>query len=296
MKRLLLPAGALVLVLTACGAGAKPAPRVTQVATRVPSVHEIVTRRKRLAAAEAKRLLREFVPPPGARSVREPRTAYLGVLRQAGGGFLGETVDRYRFWTVRRSLAAVMAYVKAHEPRSRANGSSTIGTRNEPPWISRTLAWPRRSLTVTAFALPGKTVIGLTASVLWIYPRSPSEKVPANVSEIVLRAPKIFVTVTDPARVAKIVRWFDELPISPPGIFLSCPAILAAPATLSFRSAGGARLATATVPLTSAGVCDAIQFTIGGRHETPLIDRRSGPSFVLRLQRLLGLKLIRRSP
>jgi len=31
MKRSLLPASALVLVVTACGAGAKPAPRVTEV-------------------------------------------------------------------------------------------------------------------------------------------------------------------------------------------------------------------------------------------------------------------------
>jgi hypothetical protein len=30
MKRSLLPASALVLVVTACGAGAKPAPRVTE--------------------------------------------------------------------------------------------------------------------------------------------------------------------------------------------------------------------------------------------------------------------------
>jgi len=35
MKRFLLPASALVLVVTACGAGAKPAPRVTQMAARV---------------------------------------------------------------------------------------------------------------------------------------------------------------------------------------------------------------------------------------------------------------------
>jgi hypothetical protein len=34
MKRLLLPASALVLVVTACGAGARPAPRLTQVETR----------------------------------------------------------------------------------------------------------------------------------------------------------------------------------------------------------------------------------------------------------------------
>ena len=35
MKRFLLPASALVLVVTACGAGIKPAPRVTQTAARV---------------------------------------------------------------------------------------------------------------------------------------------------------------------------------------------------------------------------------------------------------------------
>jgi hypothetical protein len=31
MKRFLLPASALVLVVTACGAGAKPAPRETEI-------------------------------------------------------------------------------------------------------------------------------------------------------------------------------------------------------------------------------------------------------------------------
>lgn len=35
MKRWLLPASALVLVVTACGAGAKPAPRVTEVVGRL---------------------------------------------------------------------------------------------------------------------------------------------------------------------------------------------------------------------------------------------------------------------
>jgi len=36
MKRWLLPASALVLVVTACGAGAKPAPRVTAAARPAP--------------------------------------------------------------------------------------------------------------------------------------------------------------------------------------------------------------------------------------------------------------------
>jgi hypothetical protein len=34
MKRSLLPASALVLVVTACGAGTKPAPQVTEVSIR----------------------------------------------------------------------------------------------------------------------------------------------------------------------------------------------------------------------------------------------------------------------
>src|SRR4051794_32276450 len=37
MKRWLLPASALVLVVIACGAGAKPAPRVTEAGAQVPS-------------------------------------------------------------------------------------------------------------------------------------------------------------------------------------------------------------------------------------------------------------------
>jgi hypothetical protein len=39
MKRFLLPAGALVLVVTACGAGVEPAPRVTEVAAPLIRTH-----------------------------------------------------------------------------------------------------------------------------------------------------------------------------------------------------------------------------------------------------------------
>lgn len=298
MKRFLLPASALVLVVTACGAGSRSAPRVTQVAARLPSVHAIVVQRKRAARREAKQLLREFVPPPGARSVRESRRAYGGVLRETGWGFLGETVDAYRFWRVRSSLAAVMAYVKAHAPQGGESGGSTVSSGNGPHWISRTLAWPpdrnpSRSLTVTGVAVPGGTVIGVDAQAVWVYPRSPSEKVPPGVSEILVHAPRVSAKVTDPAKVARIVGWLDALPISPPGIVLSCPLMLAARTTLSFRAAGGARLATATVPLTSANICDPIGFTIGGRQQKPLIDRPTGPSFARRLQNLLGVQLIR---
>jgi hypothetical protein len=52
-------------------------------------------------------------------------------------------------------------------------------------------------------------------------------------------------------------------------------------------------VARAGVPDTSAGVCDPIGFTLGGRRLEPLIDHRRGESFARRLQELLGVRLVR---
>jgi len=83
MKRVVLPASALVLVVTACGAGAKPAPRLTQVGARLPSVRVIAAQRELAATLEARQLVREFALPPGAHSTHAPRN-YGGVLRRTG--------------------------------------------------------------------------------------------------------------------------------------------------------------------------------------------------------------------
>jgi hypothetical protein len=151
---------------------------------------------------------------------------------------------------------------------------------------------PSRSLDVTAVALPRRTVIRVDAQVAWIYPRSPSEEVPAATHRIVVRAPKASATVTDPARVAKIVRWLDALPISPPGVGIACPLAAGADIAVSFRGAGGAWLAEAKLPSVAANICDPIAFQIGGHARKPLIDRASHESFVRRLQRLLGVQLL----
>ena len=291
MKRLLLPASALVLVVTACGAGAKPAPRVTEVAARLsPNVHEIATRREHAAAREAKRLLREFLPPPGAQRIREPRD-YGGVLRRSGGGPLGEAVDVHHFWSVRKPLRAVAAFLRTHRPDGFEGSGATWGSR-EPHYLIMSSRTPAGFLTVTTVGLPGRTLIRADVAVGWNYPRSPREKAPAATSEIVLRAPKASSTVTDPAQVGQIVRWFDALPISPPGVVVSCPLSPGADITLSFRDAGGAWLAQAKLPPTSASICDSISFSIGGREQKPLVDRAEGESFVRRLQELLGVRLV----
>jgi hypothetical protein len=285
MKRVVLPASALVLVVTACGAGAKPAPRLSAVEGRPPSVHTLVVQRKRSALSEARRMARAFVPPAGARSTREPR-GYGGVLRRYGSAPLGEIVDVHRFWRVRKPLAAVAAFVRTHRPRGLKRSGATYGS-NAPHYLRWSFSSPSRYLDVTAVALPGRTVLRVDALVLWIYPRSAGEIVPRGTREIVVTEHGQPTTVTSPGQVARIGRWFDALPVSPPGIAIACPLVVRPEITLLFRSAGGARLARATVPTPSAWICDPIGFTIGGKARRPLIDSSSGESFARRLQSLL---------
>ena len=129
-------------------------------------------------------------------------------------------------------------------------------------------------------------MLRVDALALWIYPRSPSERIPPATREIVVRSPKLSTKVTDPAKVAEIRRWFDALPVSPPGIAIACPLVIRPSITLSFRSADGVRLAHAAVPDARAWICDPIGFAVGGRTEQPLIDPPHGESFVRRLERV----------
>jgi hypothetical protein len=291
MMRALLPASALVLVVTACGAGTTPAPRVTQTAARVPSVAVVAAQRKEAARREAGQVLRVFAPPPGARPTAEPQ-GYGGVFRWSGQKPLGEVVDVHRFWSVQKPLAAVAVFVRTHRPRGFTSSGATYGS-SAPHYLSWSFtSSPSRYLDVTAVALPDRTVLRVDALALWIYPRSPSETVPSATREVVVTAPKVSRKVTSPAKVAQVRRWFDALPVSPPGIVLACPLELSGGRIrLSFRSAGGAWLAEAIVPSRAASVCDPIGFRTGGHVRKPLVDHARGPSFVQRLQQLLDVRL-----
>lgn len=284
MKRVVLPASALVLVVTACGAGAKPAPRLTEAGARTTSVHALVVERKRAALRDARALERAFTPPAGARSTRQPR-GYGGVLRRYGPAPLGEIVDVHRFWSVPKPLATVAGFVRSHRPQGFRSSGATYGS-NVPHYLMWSFSSPRRYLDVTAVALRGRTVLRVDALALWIYPRSPSERIPPATREIVVRSTKRSTTVTDPAMVAEIRRWFDALPVSPPGIALACPLVIRQNTTLSFRAADGVQLAHAAVPDTRAWICDPIGFVIGGKTMKPLIDRPHGESFARRLERV----------
>jgi hypothetical protein len=297
MKRWLLPASALVLVVTACGAGAKSAPRVMEVGARVPGVQVIAARREQAAAREATRVIRGFVAPPGAHQIRKPR--YGEVLHESGAGPVGESVSIRRFWSVRKRLKTVIAFLRAHRLQGFEPSGATWGSR-KPHYLTMNARGPAarggpptRFVDVTSVGLPHRTLIGVDVEVGWTYPRSPLERVPPATRMIVVRTPKASATATDPTRVAQIARWFDALPISPPGIAIACPLTLGADISVSFRSARGTWLAQANLPPTAASICDSITFSIGGSAQRPLIDRADGKSFVQRLQELLGIRLLR---
>ena len=296
MKRLLLPGSALVLVLAACGAGHHAsAPRLTRVASQSrPSVKQIVAQRKAAAAREAERLLQEFTPPPGARPATEPQ-GWGGVIRSSGPTPLAKLVDRTRFWQTSAKLADVVRFEQAHGPQGFRLESSGVSPRKP---FSQELGffWPRggfsaRLLNVGVVVLPTRTIIRVDAKATWSYPRSPQEKLPANVRKIAVTAPKVSIVATDSADVEQIVRWFDALPVTPPGVAALCPVIGGPTLTLRFLSAAGHVLAEALVPEHGASVCDAIELTIGGHRQTPLIDPPGHRAFADRVAGLLGIKI-----
>jgi hypothetical protein len=225
-----------------------------------------------------------------------------GVPLQSEPLWNGFQVDRFTFWRVDGSSSSVLSYLRAHPPREL---SSVRASRSSVSYSRR----GTRFLDVTVEKkLPGRVVIRVDAKVVWFFPRT--AKVPAATHEIDVSAEqpdKGFVgptgrhfgppgtirvrRVTDPAEVSKLVRWFDALPILPPGPSPSCGVEGPDPGIdLVFRAASGERLASAWVPWGWAGRCGtAIGFSIHAKEQHPLIDER-GPPFSYRLMPLLGAK------
>jgi hypothetical protein len=114
------------------------------------------------------------------------------------------------------------------------------------------------------------------------------EVLPAGVSEVDVHSSRgISRRVTDPATVAKIVRWFDALPIAPSTQYY-CPFIrYRPPTTFYFRNTSGALVAHARTP--GAAACGgSFDFSVRGRAQNPLLVGH----FLLQVGRLLRLRLV----
>ncbi len=116
----------------------------------------------------------------------------------------------------------------------------------------------------------------------------PATRIPTGVRSIdvhITRGPSRHVS--DPAKVAKIRRWFDALPTAPRIGIYHCPHIrYRPPVTFEFRSTNGTVLARARTPGHAA--CGfSFDFKVLGTPQKPVLARR----FLARVGRLLGVRL-----
>jgi hypothetical protein len=303
MRRLLLPT-ALVLALAACGGSHEAALTVNAVAPiiQVRSTHSIAATRRRAASRKAERLLRRVVLPRGAVRVRRlpARSSEVLLTPQLGTSVETKFADRHAFWSVRRPLSAVDRFLKAHPTAGlRWGGGGTDGGPGPANAIESfygRVVGGRPVERVLSFGLArekGRTFIRVDAGAAWVYPRSPREALPSGVRAIDISGGGVSRHVTAPAKVARIVRWFDALNIVQPGQGpVHCAIGPLYDVKFVFRSASGAELASAIVPAGPADGCDPIRFTLGGHPQTPLIDSTPGQGkfFIARVQRLLRIR------
>ena len=116
----------------------------------------------------------------------------------------------------------------------------------------------------------------------------PATRLPRGVRTIDVHSSRgVSRHVSDPLKVAQIVRWFDALPGAGSSRIYHCPLIrYRTPTTFVFRGANGTLLARARTPGDAA--CGfSFDFRVRGRAQKPVLARR----LLVRVGRLLGLGL-----
>jgi len=303
MKRFFLPAGALVLVLAACGGGhhssaerrTHPQRSIADWPALSPKQEAIAAARKRVAGRKAEKLLGRIPLPARARPTR---TAPAVLLTQKLGVAVRTMAYRHRYWKMREPLTSVMSFMGRHLLPGCVFGGSSPGEVDfaqeredlspaRTHWYSLTFA--RRD---------GWTFVRADVAAGWIAP--PHDIVPDDVRRIDIHIGPtgaygptgVNRAVTRPATVTRIARLFDQLNIVPssdlgpngcgPG---------STPVSFVFRAAGGAPLARAEIPASPAlNVCNLMSLAIHGGAWLPLLDVGGGRyALVNRVQRLLGV-------
>lgn len=308
---------ALAVAVSACGTTSAGAPPGGQGPSGSPSATPSLARQEQQARADTAAILASFRPPPGAVRLSRPPGGVGGVLDHAEGypGAL-HLVDDAAWWRVPGGPLGVLDYEKAHLPsRFRLGGQSwgAIPPADRPhgpvaPGMPNTYQRAGYEFAVqgglpplevaemlvdAAVSRSGQTYVRVDAQLAWTPARSPAERVPAAVKVITITAQPDMniphdipapVTVTDPAKVARIVSLLDGLNIDSSGTH-GCPAMSGRGITLAFLArAGGPALASASEELPSCGYLD---FSIGGRKQPTLSD---GGPFAQKVLGIAGVK------
>ncbi len=251
-----------------------------------------------LATREASRLIAAIqIPGQLAPVAPEPEsTSALVGLNRAIGPVM---VQRSGSWSVPRSAAAVRAYLASHPPpgtRPARPGRLIFVATHDPEGV----AAARLTLTVVSTG-PRSSAVHADALVRWLVARSADERVPAGARELeimrgpVRHAPSLVVRVTAPARIARLRALLNRLAVVQPGRVYHCPAQVPEVPVVSFVfRAGGPGSRVVAVATEEADVrspstaCDALQLTVDGRRQTPLLG---GYRLLRRASALLGRRL-----
>jgi hypothetical protein len=246
-----------------------------------PDMRGLANTRERKAAYTADMLMRAFSPPPGATTIAKPK--YYGGALLGGHGPFGEFVRRTRYWHIDAGTASVVAFLQAHDVPAGFKGGCGSNVHFGSS-LCNFSAPGNRYLWFTVQRKRDRTsILRVDADVVWVYPRSPKERVRASrVREIEFSAPNVSKKVTDPGAIARIVGWFNRIPIVPPGVGSGPGCLAGVRVRLDFRGAGGKLLAHAQG---SFGICDPASVTIAGSPQPSLIS----PNFLDRVQRAIGV-------
>jgi hypothetical protein len=192
------------------------------------------------------------------------------------------------------SAVAPSESAAANQASARADAAALLGelslpagateSSSEPAGESVTFAWPAlpgvlstRWLVLTATQLPhGSTALRADAQVVWVTPRSSSDRIPAGARRLNVSvtselkgnlAPQLPFSIGSAKRIEGVVALLNSLPAAQPGT-RSCPEDPGIRVRLAFYPKSTAS------PLAVARIdpygCGGVQLTIGGRPQPPL--------------------------
>jgi hypothetical protein len=279
---------AVAVLAVGCG-GVTPASHAAKSAGPTAVSSEPAGTLKQRAAAEARAILGEFVPPPGAvRQASKP--ALPGGWGKYAVMALNSTTrtDAVGYWRVNGAAAALLAWEKAHISRSFSRQDVIIG----PPSWNTVYSLPAvpgvlaaREMNVQVYDIGGgATVIMADAMVSWQPPRPASEVIPASVTVVTIAPPFTWpgspapVTITSVPVVRRLAALVNGLPVSTAG--LGVPCSMGAGITLIFRAvSGGPSVAVVTGP----AECGVVHFQLNGKAEPSLQPPASYRTTVLKI-------------
>jgi hypothetical protein len=304
-SRLLLAAACAMIALAGCGS--QVAGRTAGQAQTASTTSPAASPRQR-AEADAARIIAAFRRPPGA-----VRTGLIASLNSPAVEIgLTDVATKTRWWTVPGQPRAVLSWVRAHLPSGfTPDGSGSYTFRSSTGALVKSQGdafalppvpgvLPQRQLVVTAMPYRGQTALRTDAEVGWLPTRPASERVPSGVRAVTVtpvfglnrdarldRLDRAF-TVTDPARVARLVALADALTVFPPGAY-ACPASFGGAMRLAFLDhPGGHVLGRFTAQY---GGCGSVSVSIGGKTQPALSTyTTSGPLFQDRVLAIAGVR------